>query len=327
MGLRETAFSEGLPSLTNKSSNPTITVIVPTLNGADTLGEFFAALKMQHLQPDEILVGDSSSEDQSIAICRAAGANVIILDRADFDHGGTRTMLAKQSRGEILVFFTQDAILATRDALERLIAPLLYANKVVCTYGRQLPGKNASSIAAHLRLFNYPPKSAVRNFADHHRLGLKTIFISNSFAAYKKNLLSEFDYFKNGLIFGEDTCALGRILAAGHEVAYVAEAAVYHSHNYTMGQELRRSFDIGVLHGSEKWLLDTYGKAEGVGAKYIQSVFTMLLKERRYFLIPDCLLRSALKMIGYKLGRSYKHLPASWRPHLSMQKPWWQRHP
>jgi rhamnosyltransferase len=303
-----------------------ISVIVPTLNGADTLGEFFAALKRQHLQPDEILVGDSSSQDQTVAICQAAGATVRVFDRTTFDHGGTRTELAKQARGSILVFFTQDAILASRDSLQLLVDPLLLHDQVVCAYGRQLPAKNASPVAAHLRLFNYPPESSVRSFADRQKYGLKTIFISNSFAAYRKDRLSEFSYFKNGLIFGEDTCTLGRILAAGHEVAYVAEAAVYHSHNYSLSQELRRSFDIGVLHSSEEWLLETYGGAEGVGVKYIRSVFSMLLKEKRYFLIPDCLLRSGLKMIGYKLGRSYKQLPASWRPALSMHRLWWQRY-
>jgi rhamnosyltransferase len=310
--------------MNNNSPKQTISVIVPTRNGADTLGDFFSALERQYLQPDEILVVDSFSEDQTVPLCRAAGAKVSFVDRTAFDHGGTRTDLAKQAVGSILVFFTQDAILATRDALERLVAPLLGSDRVACAYGRQLPRKNASPVAAHLRLFNYPPESSVRSYADRHRLGLKTIFISNSFAAYKKDRLREFDYFKNGLIFGEDTCTLGRILAAGHEVAYVAEAAVYHSHNYSLSQEFRRSFDIGVLHSSEKWLLDTYGGAEGVGAKYIRSVFTMLLQEKRYLLLPDCLLRSGLKMIGYKLGRSYKQLPAAWRPVLSMHRLWWR---
>lgn len=312
--------------MSNISTHPTISVIVPTRNGADTLGDFFAALNKQHVQPVEILVGDSSSEDETVALCRAVGAKVSILEKEAFDHGGTRTELAKQARGTILVFFTQDAILADRDALKLLVAPLLLREQVACAYGRQLPGKNANPIAAHLRLFNYPPESSVRNYADRSRYGLKTIFISNSFAAYKKDRLSEYGFFKNGLIFGEDTCTLGRILAAGHEVAYVAEAAVYHSHNYSLSQELRRSFDIGVLHSSEKWLLDTYGRAEGVGVKYIRSVFSMLLKEKRYLLLPDCLLRSGLKMIGYKLGRSYKQLPAALRPLLSMHRLWWQRH-
>jgi rhamnosyltransferase len=128
------------------------------------------------------------------------------------------------------------------------------------------------------------------------------------------------------LIFGEDTCTLGRLLAAGHEVAYVGEAAVYHSHNYSLADEFRRSFDIGVLHSSEKWLLDTYGQAEGVGVKYVRSLFAMLMQEKRYTLFPDCLLSNALKMIGYKLGRSYQQIPAAWRPVLSKHRLWWQKH-
>ena len=162
--------------MSNKNSNPSISVIIPTFNGAATLGEFFAALKRQHVQPDEILVCDSSSEDTTVAICRAAGANVHIIDKAAFDHGGTRTSLAKLAKGEILVFFTQDAILATRDALNLLIAPLLLHDQVVCAYGRQLPGKDASPVAAHLRLFNYPPQSMVRDFSDRYRHGLKDNF-------------------------------------------------------------------------------------------------------------------------------------------------------
>lgn len=301
-------------------------MIIPTLNGADTLGEFFAALKRQHVQPDETLVGDSESNDRTVEICRAAGAQVIAVARAKFDHGGTRTELAKMAQGQIIVFFTQDAILATRDALERLLAPLLRYPSVACAYGRQLPEKNASPVARHLRSFNYPQESSLRRFDDRQQYGLKTVFISNSFAAYKKHPLAEVGYFKNGLIFGEDTCTLGRLLAAGHEVAYVGEAAVYHSHNYSLAEEFRRSFDIGVLHSSESWLLDTYGQAEGVGVTYVRSLFSLLVQEKRYVLFPDCLLRSALKMIGYKLGRSHRQIPAAWRPVLSMHRLWWQKY-
>jgi rhamnosyltransferase len=308
-----------------KAQNHTITAIIPTCNGAETLGEFFASLKRQHRFPDEVLVVDSSSTDKTVDLCRSAGAEVAVIPQGEFDHGGTRSELARRARGEIVVFFTQDAILARRDALETLIAPLLHNENVACAYGRQLPKKNASPLAAHLRLFNYPPQSSIRTFADRRELGLKTIFISNSFAAYKKQCLAEVDYFKNGLIFGEDTCTLGRLLQVGYAVAYVAEAEVYHSHNYSLVQEFSRSFDIGVLHSSENWLLDTYGRAEGEGVRYIQSVFSKLLRERRYLLLPDCLLRSALKLIGYQLGRSHKKIPYAWRPFLSMNRLWWQR--
>ena len=305
-------------------NSPKISVIVPTLNGEETLEQFFAALKRQSCEPDEVVVVDSSSCDRTTEICRSYGAVITSIPRTEFDHGGTRTMLARQVKGEIIVFFTQDAILATRDALALLIAPLL-EEKVACSYGRQLPNKNASPVAAHLRLFNYPPESSRRTFADRVRYGLKTIFISNSFAAYKKQYLEEVGYFKNGLIFGEDTCTLGRILAAGHDVVYVSEAAVYHSHNYTMAEELRRSFDIGVLHTREKWLLETFGNAEGVGVQYVRSAIMALLREKKYLQIPDCLLRIVFKLVGYKLGRYYKKLPSAWLQELSMNRLWWNR--
>ncbi len=300
-----------------------ITVIIPVLNGAATLGELFAALNRQTVQPDEILVGDSSSTDESVRICKDNGARVLSYARENFDHGGTRSALVQEASGDIVVFFTQDAIPVTRDALENLLRALLADEKTSCAYGRQLPQNNATPIASHLRLFNYPAVSYVRSFKDKNKYGLKTIFISNSFAAYKKDLLQKVGVFKNGLIFGEDTCTLGKLLLDGYTVAYVANAAVYHSHNYSLPEEFRRSFDIGVLHSSEQWLIDTYGSAEGVGAKYVRSVFTMLYKERKFFQMIDCLLRNTLKMVGYKLGRSFTKIPATIRPYLSMHTVWW----
>ncbi len=87
---------------------------------------------------------------------RDYGAEVISIARSDFDHGGTRTMLARQARGEILVFFTQDAILASRNALQLLVAPL-QDGTAACSYGRQLPNINASPVAAHLAIIQLLP--------------------------------------------------------------------------------------------------------------------------------------------------------------------------
>ncbi|BBI49658.1 hypothetical protein HORIV_20790 [Vreelandella olivaria] len=57
-------------------------------------------------------------------------------------------------------------------------------------FGRQLPHPDASPIAAHARYFNYPDESRVVATADIPRLGIKTAFLSNSFAAYRREALS-----------------------------------------------------------------------------------------------------------------------------------------
>ncbi len=304
---------------------PSISVIIPTFNGEDTLTELFASLKCQTLQPIEILVADSSSVDRTVDICKSNGARVWSIAKKDFDHGGTRTFLAEKASGDILVFFTQDAILVTHDALSLLVKPLLENDLSACSYGRQLPRSEAHWHAAHLRGFNYPENSTVKTFSDRDSAGLKAIFTSNSFSAYRKERLFEVGCFKNGLIFGEDTCTVGRILQAGYTNSYVGEAAVYHSHNYSLTEEFRRSFDIGVLHSSEEWLINTFGKAEGVGLKYFKSAIVQLAADRRYMLILASIVRTGMKFLGYKLGRKHKKIPLSMRPVLSMHSSWWQK--
>ncbi|PHR29045.1 MAG: glycosyl transferase [Desulfotalea sp.] len=301
-----------------------ISVIIPTLNGEATLPELFAALALQDITVDEILVGDSASEDRTVEICVQHGARVIPVPRKDFDHGGTRTLLAQKAVGDLLVYFTQDTVLSRPEALKNLIQPLLVAGSGhSCTYGRQLPAPGASLLAAHLRSFNYPATSQTRSYADRLEYGLKTIFISNSFAAYKKEDLCGVGFFKNGLIFGEDTCTLGRLLLTGTSVCYVSEAAVYHSHNYYYSQEFKRSFDIGVLHSAEKWLLETYGHAEGLGKIYVRSALDEIISQKKYTLILDWFIRNTVKFIGYKLGRTYDKLPKKICPSLSLNRRWW----
>jgi len=176
-----------------------------------------------------------------------------------------------------------------------------------------------------LRLFNYPPESLERSNADKEKYGLKTVFVSNSFAAYRKADLAACGYFQNGLIFGEDTCAVGRMLLDGYRISYVANATVSHSHNYSLIEEFKRYFDIGVLHSSENWLLKEYGVAEGQGIGYVQSAISYYLANKSWYLIPNLIIRCGVKFVGYRLGRRFNNLPLWLRPRLSMYSGWWKK--
>lgn len=302
-----------------------ISIIIPTLNGGELFGEVLKSIAEQDLSEKyELLIYDSSSTDDTVARAAAYGAEVIPIRREDFDHGGTRSLAAEKAHGDILVFMTQDAVIAESGALSALIAPLLKKDSPVdVTYGRQLPVQGATLAAAHLRIFNYPDLTVQRSYEDRRTYGLKTVFVSNSFAAYKKVKLAAIGYFQNNLIFGEDTCAVGRLLLQGAAILYVAEATVYHSHNYTLLQEFRRHFDIGVLHTTEKWLLQEYGRAEGHGASYVQSALSYFLRNRAWFLVPGLIIRCGVKYLGYNLGKNYKYLPPFLRPKVSMHHAWW----
>ncbi len=298
-------------------------MLIPTKNGAETLTELLAMLSIQTVLIDEILIVDSGSTDNTKDVAKSYGANVISIDPATFDHGGTRTIICKKAMGEILVFFTQDAIPKRRNTIETLIAPLIKDKTITTSYGRQLPNFTANHFATNLRHFNYPERSNVRELKDKIRLGLKTVFTSNSFASYRKSSLDRVGYFQDGLIFGEDTVAVGRILLDGEKIAYVAEAVVYHSHNYSPIEEFRRYFDIGVLHTCEIWLLETFGSAEGQGMKYLKHETSALIRGKCLRLLPELCSRVLMKYLGYKLGRYYKLLPKRILPCFSMHRSWW----
>ena len=114
-----------------------------------------------------------------------------------------------------------------------------------------------------------------------------------------------------------------KMLLKGYKVAYEAEAKVYHSHNYTIFQELKRYFDIGVFHRRERWLIDTFGKATGEGKKYILSELKFILSNHYYHLLPEFCVRNMSKYIGYKLGYNYHRLPKNIIKKLSMHSKWW----
>ncbi len=285
-----------------------ISILIPTLNAEEPIGNLLKSLREQNLSL-EIVVIDSSSSDNTVNIVRSYGAEIIEIDKNSFDHGGTRTQGAKITRGEILVFMTQDSLPVNELSIAKLIKPLSENNSIGVVYGRQVPSPNASPFAAHHRLFNYPPDSKLITLDDKNSLGLKAAFLSNSFSAYRKSALEEIGWFKNGLIFAEDVYAGAKLLLAGYKIAYVAEALVYHSHNYTVCQEFKRYLTIGIFHKKQDWIIKEFGRAEEEGLRYIKSELLFLLNRRKYHLLPISILRNALKYVGYKLGQNYKKLP------------------
>ncbi len=309
-----------------EQSVPRISVIIPTLNGGDVFRELLEKLSSQSITPDELLVVDSSSNDNTQAVAEEFGARVISIPKSEFDHGATRTMASLNTSGEILLFFTQDAIPVSHDLIKMLIAPFAQDESIAISYGRQLPNSDASLSATALRLFNYPAESKIRKFSDKEMLGLKTAFVSNSCAAYRRSSLEEVGYFPENLIFGEDTCTAGRLLQKNYKIAYVAEASVLHSHNYSLTQEFHRSFDIGVLHKTEAWLPRTFGRAEGEGLKYIKYELGMIWEQKKVHLLPLFFCRNLTKFIGYKLGSKYDILPQWLLPRLSLNSAWWDKY-
>jgi len=300
-------------------------IIVPVRNGGARWVEAAAALRQSVPDPAMVVVIDSSSSDGSDLIAAQCGFELHKIDVRTFNHGRTRQEAVDRFNAghELVIFLTQDAVVESRETLERVLSAFSDP-RVGAAFGRQLPHHGASPFEAHAALFNYPPHGGTRFLADTQRLGIKTGYLSNSFAAYRVAALRECGGFPSDLILAEDACVAMKLLLSGWGISYCADSLVRHSHAYTVGAEMRRYFDFGVVHSQMPQLVSAFGAPEGEGARFV-------LSEMRYvgrvapWLLPMVLVRNVAKYVGYRLGRSFQRLPARWCRRLSMTKGFWEQ--
>ncbi|OWY39906.1 glycosyl transferase [Xenophilus sp. AP218F] len=301
-----------------------LALIIPVRNAGAHLDCLLPALAAQSAQPDEWLALDSESADGSAERLRAAGARVVTVPRGDFNHGGTRGLGSRLTTAEALIYLTQDAIPADADCFRRLREALLADARVGVAYGRQLPHQGASLLAAHARDFNYPPLSRTKRLEDAARLGIKTCFSSDACAIYRREALLAAGGFPEDVIGTEDAYVAGKMLLSGWHVRYEAEARVRHSHDYSLLEEMRRYFDIGVFYGRERWIARHFGRAGGEGRRFVLSELAAARAAGQPWRQGEILLRAALKLAGYRLGQCERYLPISVKRRLSMFSGYWK---
>lgn len=297
-------------------------LIIPTLNAEPFLDRLLPAIERQTVRPKRILVIDSSSDDRTAERFREARAEVIVIQRSEFNHGGTRNFAVQRVADlDLALFLTQDAIPATDQAFASLMSHF-DRDEVSVAYGRQLPREEAGPIERFARTFSYPAVTAQRSRTDIPKYGFRTSFCSNSFAAYRISDLQAAGGFPANTIFGEDALAVSRIILNGGTIVYDAEAPVVHSHEYSIVEEFRRYFDIGVMHSRARDLLSKFGSAQSEGVTFVKSELRYLGRTSP-LRIPEAVMRTAAKYLAYKLGNAEERLPLSWKRQLSMHRRFW----
>lgn len=300
-----------------------ISILIPTLNAGEGWIQLIKSVNAQSYKVYKKLIIDSGSTDNTVELAHQHGFDVIEIDKSDFNHGKTRQQLVDQLPDiDICIFLTQDAILASSDAIENIVKVFDHP-EIGMAYGRQLPHKGAKTLESHARLYNYPNQSHVRSFGDKDIFGFKVFFCSNSFAAYRRSTLLAVGGFSDDSIMGEDAIVAAKMLRAGFKKAYVSDASVYHSHSYTLVEEFKRYFDTRVFHEQNKWLIESYGKPTGEGIKFMKSELKYVIKNDPKVIFKSIASLGA-KWLGYKWGMFYTKIPLSILRKVSMHKHYWK---
>ena len=153
-----------------------ISAIIPTLNAVRWITQQLNMLLSQTVEA-EIIVVDSGSSDGTPGLVRRFAPRVRLLEipPKDFDHGGTRDYALRQSTGDYVLFFTQDAIPTDERCLEKLLAAFSSLD-IAAAYGRQIARPDAPEYEKLTRQFNYPDQPRVWREAEIPRYGVKAYF-------------------------------------------------------------------------------------------------------------------------------------------------------
>lgn len=274
-----------------------VSCVIPTLNAGTTLKALLLRLSAEDVE--DIVIIDSGSSDNTPKIAKAFTDRFYTIDKKEFNHGLTRNYAVNLCKFDTLVFLTQDAI--PQKGSVALLAQSLRDQDVAICFGRQLPNPNAKAFSKHLRYFNYPNYSIKKTLDKKEIYGIKLAFNSNSFAAYKKNILQSLGGFPK-LDFCEDIYIAAKALVRGYSVYYNHLACVYHSHNFSLKAEFKRYRTVGHFYKNQEWILETFGATSEEGLKYIKDQIKFLAKKKQLTLLPEFFLRDAIKFFAYKIS-------------------------
>ncbi|MCD6328313.1 glycosyltransferase [bacterium] len=206
-----------------------VVAAIPCYNGAETVADTIRSLLNQTRAPDEVLVLDDGSTDDSEKVAREAGARVIsVAENIGLSAG--RNHLWQSTDAEIVVYLDADTV-AHDDLIERLLDH--YSEADVGGVGGQAVESRIESIYDKWRKF-----TAAQTLGDELIDDSELLF--GLCCSYRRSALegvSGFDQFFRSN--GEDVDICIRMRQAGYRLVYEPAAVVEHKRTDTFRSLMR----------------------------------------------------------------------------------------
>ncbi len=299
-------------------------VVIPTKNGGLLFARVLDSLLAQKTPWDyEILVVDSGSSDDTVKHCEERNINVISISPSEFGHGRTRNFGISQTSGEFVALLTQDALPANDGWLVNLVSAVEQAPDVAGAFGRHLPYSEtdpytARDIKMHFDGFlNWP--AVVRKSDNDERyqaeVGYRQVlhFFSDNNACLRRSVWEEHPY--PDVDFAEDQIWAKIVIEAGYGKAYADNAAVYHSHSYSVIDAGRRAFDESMalykLFGYRLCPTLAYLFAQAIRSSAADIKYSMRQRnwDGQIFYMARAPFYNLVRMSGFYLGAHMALLP------------------
>ncbi|KAA3642751.1 MAG: glycosyltransferase family 2 protein [Chloroflexi bacterium] len=199
---------------------PRASIVIRAFNEAQHIGRLLDGIQQQTQKDVEIILVDSGSTDDTVAIAQGFPIRLVTIRPEDFTFGKSLNLGIAQAKGEFVVMASAHVYPVDEYWLEKLLAPF-ENNAVALSYGAQR-GADTTKFSEHQHFFEWFPKE--NNPLQEHP------FCNNANAAIRRSLWQQHPY--DETLTGLEDIAWGSwAVEQGHKLAYAAEAAIIHVHN------------------------------------------------------------------------------------------------
>ncbi|MCA9581166.1 MAG: glycosyltransferase family 2 protein [Myxococcales bacterium] len=225
---------------------PKVTVVMRSKNSDWVIGQALAGLFSQDYKNFELLVIDSGSTDRTLDLVRAYPHRLIEIQPEEYFPGPVLNRAVEATDSEIIVFQNSDGVPLATNTLRRLVAPF-EEPEVQATLARQLPRPDADTWVRRDYSVSFPAKDETPPW----------ITLSLPMAAVRRSAWDRHRFYDAA--WGSEDTEWGQWAKDNHiRIAYVPDALIMHSHNYTLKQLYGRRFIEGEADAF------IYGRKEGL---------------------------------------------------------------
>ena len=208
-----------------------VSVVIRTLNEQKHLDELLLSIQKQESNrfDIEVVIVDSGSTDNTLEIARKYNSKITYIKKEDFTFGRSLNIGCDFAKGAYLIFVSGHCIPASNNWLHNLVSPLA-DKQCAYSYGKQI-GRDTTKFSEQ-QLFD-------KYFPDESKVPQVGFFCNNANSALLKDIWEKipFDEKLTGL---EDMYLAQKIIESGDNIAYIAEAPVYHIHDESWAQVKNR---------------------------------------------------------------------------------------
>lgn len=315
-------------------------VIIPVYKADKKLERLLRMLFRQTVRPAKIILMNTEAEGFTVKDLRArvekvarkednknlapVKVQIVAVEKKNYDHGGTRNLaVTSYGENEFFLCMTQDVIPADTFLIEKLLR-CFEDVRVGAAYARQMAEEGASFTEQYLRLHNYPTKSCKKTKEDMELLGIKTYMISNACAMYRKSTYERLGGFVTNTIFNEDMIFGAGLIEDGGAICYCAEARVYHTHNYGLKAQFKRSFDLAVSQAEYDEIFHKVS-SEKEGMRYVKRAAQFCMAQHRYGDLVRFLADAVARYMGFFFGKHHRFLPKGVINACTLQPAYWEK--